>query len=224
MVPAVRLRRHGPQPASAAADTIRPLLYGDLPLDEWPPGDGSDGGEPWQSFVRAREALANGDQDHAVELWRSIARTPGLESRHVLQAWSLLRRQGMRPSADEATVVHGVVCEVAVGEGHDVLAVYADGSARYLNHSGKVVVADVEGGPVAAAAEAVLSAAQPLGTVVGLWDQPELPAVPSGHARLLLLTPGGFRFGQGPQAALWQEPMAGAVLDAATHLMLVLTR
>ena len=118
--------------------------------------------------------------------------------------------------------MHGVVCEIAVGEDHDVLAVYADGSSRYLNHSGKVVVA--EGGPEGASAtDTVMTAAQPLGKLIGLWDQPLLPAVPNGHARLLLLTPGGFRFGQGPQAALWQEPMAGAVLNAATQLMLVLT-
>jgi hypothetical protein len=220
IVSSVRLRRQGPVPPSSAADSIRPFLYGDLPMEQWPPADDSTSGEPWQSFIRARTAVATGHPDQAVQLWLSIARAPGLESRQVLQAWSLLRRQAVTPSATESDVVHGVVCEIAVGDGHDVLAAYRDGSSRYLNHAGKIVVA--EGGQQPAV-NAVMHAAEPLGKVIGLWDQPALPAVPNGHARLLLLTPGGFRFGQGPQDALWHEPMAGPVLNAATQLMLILT-
>ncbi len=222
-LPVVRLRRQGPRQPTSPADSIRPFLYGDLPLGQWPPDDESTGDEPWQSFIRARNALAGGQPDVAVKLWLSIARTTNLESRQTLQAWSFLRRQGMAPSADESPVVHGVICEIAVGDGHDVLAIYKDGSSRYLNHSGRIIVA--QGGPPqsALAANAVITAAEPLGNVIGLWDQPTLPTVPSGHARLLLLTPGGFRFGQGPQDALWQEPMAGPVISAATQLLLILT-
>jgi hypothetical protein len=192
-------------------------------MNQWPPDEDLAGGEPWSSFIRARNALASEQPDEAIQLWLSIARAPDLESRQVLQAWSLLRRQGVVPQADESSVVHGVVCEIAVADGHDVLAVYKDSSSRYLNHSGKVIVA--EGGPpqAAQAANAVMTAAAPLGNVIGLWDQPALPALPRGHGRLLLLTPGGFRFGQGPQDALWQEPMAGPVLSAATQLLRILT-
>jgi hypothetical protein len=141
----------------------------------------------------------------------------------VLQAWTFLRRQGITPGEDEAEVVHGVVCEIAVGDGHDVLAVYRDGSSRYLNHSGNVLV--VEGKPplTLAPTAAVIATAEPLSHEIGLWDQELLPDLPSGHARLLLLTPGGFRFGQGPQTLLWNEPLAGAVLNAATRLLQVIT-
>ena len=192
-------------------------------MNQWPPDEDSTSGEPWRSFIAARNAFASGRTDQAIQLWLSIARAPDLESRQVLQAWSLLRRQGVAPSADESAVVHGVVCEIAVADGHDVLAVYKDGSSRYLNYSGKVIVAEGGSPQAVLAANAVLAAAAPLGNVIGLWDQPALPAVPNGHARLLLLTPGGFRFGQGPQDALWQEPMAGPVLSAATQLLLFLT-
>jgi hypothetical protein len=220
---AVRLRRQGPVPQSSAADSIRPFLYGDVPIEQWPPTDESPSGEPWQSFIRARTAVGTGHPDQAVQLWLSIARAPGLESRQVLQAWSLLRRHGVTPSAAESDVVHGVVCVIAVGDSHDVLAAYKDGSSRYLNHAGKIVAAEGGKQPAVLAVHAVMHAAEPLGKVIGLWDQPALPAVPSGHARLLLLTPGGFRFGQGPQDALWHEPMAEPVLNAATQLMLILT-
>jgi hypothetical protein len=55
--------------------------------------------------------------------------------------------------------------------------------------------------------------------MVGTWEEPDLPALPVDHARLLLLTPGGFRFGQGPPDSLWADPGAAAVLDAATALL-----
>jgi hypothetical protein len=141
--------------------------------------------------VLARNALESGHADEATRLWLSIARSPDLESRQVLQAWTFLRRQGITPGEDEAEVVHGVVCEVAVGDGHDILAVYRDGSSRYLNYSGKVVV--VEGGSPSALAAAVvvIATAEPLGHEIGLWEQELLPDLPKGDARLLLLTPGG---------------------------------
>ena len=192
-------------------------------MHQWPPAGSPDRGEPWHSFVLARNALEGGQVEEAIQLWLSIARSPDQESRHVLQAWTLLRRQGIKPGEDEAEVVHGVVCEIAVGRGHDVLAVYRDGSSRYLNHSGKVAV--VDGGPPSAlaAAAAVIATAVPLGHEIGLWDQEVLPDLPRGDARLLLLTPGGFRFGQGAQTALWSEPAVAALLNAATQLLQVVT-
>ena len=207
----------------SAADSLRPLLLGNVPVGEWPPKDREDQDEPWQSFVAARDALAAGHTDEAVKAWTKIASTPSRESRQVLQAWTFLRSQGVVPSGTEAERVLGVVCDVAVGKQHDVLAAYRDGSARYLNHSGKVVVAD--GGPaeVIAAVAGIIGVASPLGALIGVWDRPELPAVGVGQGRLLLLTPGGFRFGQGPQDALWKDEVAGPVLNAATGLMQLLT-
>ncbi|MCW2674490.1 MAG: hypothetical protein JWP14_3079 [Frankiales bacterium] len=220
----MRLRRDKSQVPETAADTLRPLLLGNVPVGEWPPQDREVEDEPWQSFVAARDALAGGHDDEAVQIWTRIASTPSLESRQVLQAWTFLRAQGVLPSGTEAERVLGVVCDVAIGRQHDVLAAYSDGSSRYLNHSGKAVVA--EGGPaeVTAATEAVIAAAAPLGAVIGVWDEPDLPAVAAGQGRLLLLTPGGFRFGHGPQDVLWKDAAAGPVLSAATGLMQLLTR
>jgi hypothetical protein len=223
-LPFVRLRRTPPEPPSTAASALRPLLYGDVPIGEWPPPGTPETTEPWLSFVRARDAFARGQSDEAARLWLAIARTPGLESRQTLQAWAMLRGVGVSPEDSEASVVHGVVCEIPVATGHDVLAVYRDGSARYVNYSGKVAVLEPPSSPALhAAAVAVIVAAGPLGAVVGLWDGDELPAIPSGHARLVLLTPGGFRFGQGSPAALWNDPSGGTVLTRATQLVMLLT-
>ena len=61
--------------------------------------------------------------------------------------------------------------------------------------------------------------AQAIADVTGTWDQPALPPVPVGHARVMVLTPGGPHFGQGPAAALLADPMAGRFLAAATSLL-----
>jgi hypothetical protein len=64
---------------------LRSLLFGDAPMDSWPPDDAADG-EPWTSFVEARAAIGRGDRDVAIERWRAIAALPEVESRHVAQA------------------------------------------------------------------------------------------------------------------------------------------
>jgi hypothetical protein len=208
-----------PQPDAAGA--LYPLLLGDRSLDEWP--DGELGTDPWSLFVSARSAFRAGTGDAAARIWRSIAARTDVESRHVLQAWTFLRLVGMQPSSDEAETVHGVVCEVPVDGGHDVLAAYRDGSSRYLNYTGSAVVVDQSPPAAVRAARTMIEAAAPVAQVVGTWDDPVLPELPSGHARLLLLTPGGFRFGQGPPDSLWSDPGAAAVLDAATALLQLIT-
>jgi hypothetical protein len=203
------------------ADTLRPLLYGDMPVDEFPVVDDANG-EPWVSFVAARTALHAGAVDDAVAAWRRIAELPGAESRVTLQAWTFLRDHGVAPPADVATTVLGVVVEVPVDGGRDVLAAYRDGSARYLNHSGRVLVAEAGVESITAPVAEVIAAAEPLAAVVGVWDQPALPDLGPGDSRLLLLTPAGFRFGQGPDAQLRQDPSAAPLFDAATRLLVAL--
>lgn len=206
---------------TSAADALHPLLYGDQPLDQWPVGDDHEA-EPWASFVRARRHLADGDQDLAVRAWAAVAHEESLESRNRLQAWHFLRSINVHP--DEELVAHqawGVVVEVPVDGGHDVLAAYRVGGVRYLNHAGgATVVEEGQGGEELLTALAkLLTAGQALADVLGPWTEGALPEVPTDHTRLLVLTPGGHRFGQGPDEALRQEPLAEALFAAATELL-----
>ena len=197
-----------------------PLLFGDVDLDEWPPA-GEVSAEPWKSFERARELLRSGDQGAAGREWQRIASLHGIESRHTLQAWHFLREVGTQPPDDVAPRVLGVVAEVAVSGGHDVLAAYRDGSVRYLNYTGKVLVveADVAPAELAHAVDAWLRIAETLAQVVGVWDQPKLPPLPAGDTRITMLTPGGLRFGQGPDRALRADAGTAAYLAAATLVL-----
>lgn len=220
----MRFRRDR-QGAPTAADSLRLLLFGDRPVDEWPPPETVADGEPWASFVRARESQRSGDEHAAVEMWSDIAAQQAIESRHVLQAWHFLRAAGVSPAPETASYVLAAVAEVSVKTGHDLLVAYRDGGVRYLNHSGKVAI--VEGAADLAVTEATrawLAVADELASTVGVWDQPQLPPLPSGDSRIMMLTPEGPRFGQGPDSLLRTDAGATAFLSAATNVLVAVTR
>jgi hypothetical protein len=211
------LMRFGSRKTSGAAASLVPTLYGDAPLSAWPPDE--SGEEPWASFVEARRLAAAGDTGGASAIWRRIAETEGLEPRHTLQAWHFLGSAGVRPPESVAADVYGVVAQVPVSGGHDLLVAYRDGAARYLNHSGSVAVVEPPAPDgLAAAITAWLAEGSRLSAAIGPWEGP-LPDVPKRHARILMLTPSGPRFGQGPFADLSADPMASAFLDAATAVL-----
>lgn len=218
--PQVRFRQGKP----TAIDSLRPLLYGDVPMSSWPTAGDTYAGEPWNSFVQARSFAESGDVASAQGIWRRIATTENIESRHVLQAWHYLRASGVLPPDDVAATVLGALAEVPMSGAHDVLAAYADGSVRYLNHSGKVAVVEPPAPEELGRATAEWRAiAGQLSSAIGPWEG-SMPALPPGHARVMMLTPSGPRFGQGPYDALSGDAAAGAFLTAAARVLQIVVR
>jgi hypothetical protein len=210
----------GPASQSPGAGAVlAPLLFGDLPLDQWPSADTPAQGAPWDSFIAARAELSAGNRDEAIRLWLHITTLADVESRHVLQAWTFLRQVGIAPDAEHAKEVLGVVVSVPVQHGHDVLAAYRDGSVRYVNFSGAVVVVNDAPPTVAAAARELSEKGRILVGRIGPWTEPRLPPLASGEARLMVLTPSGPHFGQAAFSAMGSDPMARPVLDAAFQLL-----
>jgi hypothetical protein len=214
------LRRKRPADSGSAEDPsgLRRFIFGDCDVDDWPAEDSETTGEPWQTFDSARTALHRGDTHEAERLWRAIATMPGIESRHVLQAWHFLRSIGVSPEDDVSKIALGAVAEVAVPQGHDLLAAYQDGSVRYLNFSGAVAVIDAPLRAVQAPAREMLSIGEAIARAIGPWEGP-LPEAPGGHSRISVLTPPGPHFGQGADAALRADNSAAAFLDAATRTL-----
>src|SRR5207247_7904449 len=115
-----------------------------------------------------------------------------MDTRRTLQAWHFLRQAGQPPPADRARLVLGAAIEMPVPAGRDLLVAYRDGSARYLNYSGKVLLWEARSdAEIEAAITGWLAVGQVIADATGVWDQPSLPPVPPGQARLLMLTPGG---------------------------------
>ena len=196
-----------------------PLLFGDCPLDQWPGSGTPTPGAPWDSFVQARQAFAEGHADQAVQLWQAIAVLPDVESRHILQAWTFLRAAGIQPTPELAKFVLGVIACIPVRNGHDVLAAYQDGSIRYVNFSGAAVVLDDVPPSLVRPAREMLDRGRDLVGQIGPWTRPQLPPLPAGAARLMVLTPSGPHFGQGPFDILSTDPTARPFLDTALALL-----
>jgi hypothetical protein len=198
------------------AATVIDTLFGDVPSEEWPPGD--DAGEfPWTAFVAARR-----DPERAVELWRQIAAAE-VEPRHVAQAWHFLRGRGVQPPPEEAGRVLGLIVEIGLKHGVDVLAVYADRSIRYYNYAGGGLLLDEAPEEQVELVDALLTSAAEVVAQTGPWEGAR-PAPPGNKAaRLNFLTPGGLHFGQGPVKKLAKDPLAGPLLQGATLLLSELT-
>lgn len=92
----------------------------------------------------------------AIAIWSDIAASPGLESRHYLQAWTFLRQAGHPPPTDGAKRALGVVAEMPVQNAHDVLAAYQDGSCRFGQGPQQPMMADPAASSFVGAATALL--------------------------------------------------------------------
>jgi hypothetical protein len=196
----------------------RDLLFGDLPSSEWPRGEGARG-EPWGSFVEARRLLQEGGTAKAVETLQRILAMPDLESRHYLQAWHHLRSVGVQPSAEDGKRVYGVVVEVSLEQGLDIVAAYADLSARYFNYSGSSVIWDRPNPSLDEAVQRLLEAGRAVVKRIGPWEEARPPAPKKGDARISFLTPSGLHFGQAKLEQLSRDPLGGPVIARAIQLM-----
>jgi hypothetical protein len=199
---------------------IRELLFGDVPLSEWRSRDQSgDSLEPWSGFASVRLALEKSQPAAAIDILRELLSRPNLESRQYLQIWHFLRQLGLQPNGVEASRVHGVVLEVHLPGGLDTLATYADRSARYINHGGRLIVWETRDESIDRLIDKVVQVGQLVAEAIGPWKEARRPAPARGHARLNMLTPSGLHFGEGPFEALSQDPMGGLMIAAGAELM-----
>lgn len=175
--------------------------------------------EPWLSFTRAKAASDSGNRQEAIGILREITARPSLESRHYLQAWHFLRQFGEQPSPEISKNVLGVVIEVFMPGGLDLLAAYHDHCARYYNFSGAGVVWERPNDSLDSAIDEILGEAGNLVMLIGPWDKPRPPAPPVGHGRINILTPSGLHFGQGPLNAMARDQRGGKIFALCTALM-----
>ena len=214
-------KKEKPTQASSPV-TIRDTLFGDLPISEWP-RDPHTTGEPWVSFLQARNHVDAKNNAAAIAVLKKITETPGLESRHYLQAWHFLRQLGVNPPDDKAKIVYGVVVEVGMQNGADIVAAYTDGTARYLHHLGGGEIWERPDSSLDAPIQALLAAGQKVAGYIGPWEQ-ERPGEPEhGNVRLNMLTPSGLHFGYGEFKTLSEVPMGNAILSPAAQLLQGLT-
>ena len=96
----------------------------------------------------------------------------------------------------------GVIVDVLLQQGLDVLAAFSEGVVRYLNQSGKVAIFEGEQNPVEGLTKELVAVSQPVVNQIGPWDKQRLPPPVAGNVRMTFLVSDGLYFGEGPCARL----------------------
>lgn len=198
---------------------MRNTLFGDMPLEQWPQEGAASEEPPWSVFVQARRHLAAGDKGGAITCWQRVVDDPTLEPRHHLQAWHFLRQHGVQPAPEQAQQLLGVVLEVSMPGGLDLLAAYPDYSARYYNFSGASIIWEHPDTSLDAQIDQLLEASRRVVERIGPWDKPRPGPPGKDEVRLNFLTPSGLHFGQGPMGVLSKDAMGGPVIHTGGLLM-----
>jgi hypothetical protein len=199
---------------------IRNTLFGDVALkDVVRSHPKMTLAEPWAAFKRARDLRDAGDVEGAKRELRPVLKTPELETRIFLQTWHNLRELGEKPPQDRAKEVLGIVVEVGMPKGLDLVAAYRDHRARYFNYSGAGVLWERRDESLDGLIDELLTAGSVVAEAIPAWAQPRPPEPKKGNVRINLLTPSGIHLGQGPTEALNQDAMGGPILSAAYGLM-----
>ena len=169
----------------------------------------------WTLLSKAAEHVRQGEVGRAVEVLLEVARNPKMETRILLWSWAALRCLGAYPKSYEADDIKGVVIQVPMESGVDVLAAYVDGTARYVNHSGKAIVSEITDASITAIIRKLFESCKDLRGVVA--------AASPNHSvkdlvRVTLLTFNGNRFAEASMQSLASSPI-NQVLSVGAELM-----
>jgi len=159
------------------------------------------------------------DEKAGISDLNKIAADPGMESRARALAYHILRSKG---NAVDKKEVLGIIVEVGLDEGLDVLAAYKDGTARFINHVEKIIVWETATDQSQALVKNLFAEGLQVVKNIGPWDKDRLPAPGTGDIRISFVVADGLYFGQGPFEVLEKDKMGGPVIRAATQLMVYL--
>jgi hypothetical protein len=148
---------------------------------------------PWILLINAFVNIKNGNTDEARRLLRAVTLI-SKDTLVQLWAWHNLRQLGRMPSAALAQQVLGMIIEVPYENGAEILASYADGTARYINHSGAMILWEDFDETITPLIYEGLKMAHPVGDPIERHiDRP----ISEGNIRLTILMPGGMSVWEG---------------------------
>ena len=148
---------------------------------------------PWVLLIAAFVQLKNGNEEEARRLLRAVTLI-SKDTLVQLWAWHNLRLLGRNPATGMAQQVMGIVIEVPYEKDTEILASYADGTARYINHSGAMIIWEDFDTTITPLIYEGLKMARPLGIST---DRRIARPLAESDIRLTILTPGGMTVWEG---------------------------
>lgn len=175
---------------------------------------------PWSNFVEANKALKKNDKATAIGLLKQVAATEGLATRLYLQAWHSLRSLGELPPEPLRVQIQSFIIEKHMDQGLDIIAAYADHTARYWSYTGAGIALDARDPEIDPLIDNLLSIGQEIMKTIGLDQTDNLPVPAQGNTRLFMTGFGGSCLGEGPSIHLIRDLMAGYAISAGNNLMM----
>lgn len=186
------------------------MLFCDMP-ECFGPEEGREKAYPWNILLSPNPSMN--------ELLQ-VTEDAASETRIKLLAYNLLANAGYPVQKKELL---GVIIEVGLDDGLDVLAAYEDGTARYINQSEKIVIWESPDVHSQELIDNLFDSGLHIVQRIGPWNKERLAQPAAGEVRLSFLVSDGLYFGQGPFNALAQDAMGGPVIEAGYQLMSFLT-
>ena len=113
-----------------------------------------------------------------------------------------------------------VIVEMGLDSGLDVLASFNNGTARYINQTGKMLIWETTADETLnMLTKDLFLKSRNVVDQIGPWDKPRRPYPTKGNVRITFLVSDGLYFGEGPIDILFNDPLASPALTAATELM-----
>jgi len=138
------------------------------------------------------------------------------ESRMKILAYNKLAASGKK--IDKKDLL-GVIVEVGLDNGLDVVASFKDGTARYINYTGKIIIWETTDEKSNALTAELFRNSENVVKQIGPWDKPRRPAPTKGNVRITFLVSDGLYFGEAPMKVLFSDPLASPALNSAMALM-----
>ena len=148
--------------------------------------------------------------------YQKIIDDPNSDSRLKVLAYNRQRAKGHKSEKKELL---GVVIEVGLDDGLDVLASFSDGTARYINQTGKMIIWETTDETSNKLTKDLFTKSEEIIKQIGPWDQPRQPYPTKGMVRITFLVSDGLYFGEGPMDILFNDPLASPALTSGTELM-----
>ncbi len=196
--------RHRPYQDELADRLYNLLFCDDLELARREPGPLTG---PWR--------LLMGPPPRSSAL-QTIAAASNADSRARALAASLLRARG---ASIVLPCTLGVIVEVALPQGLEPLAAYADGAVRYIDATGDAAVFDSGPDETRKLAREMVAHGEAFARHRDVWLQPRLPPPRGGELRISVLVSDGIRFIDGSFASLQADPDVANVVGRATRLL-----
>lgn len=129
---------------------------------------------------------------------------------------------GHKPAKKE---LFAVIVEIGLDGGLDVLASFSNGTARYINQAGKILIWESPYDTTTNdLTRDLFDKGRQIIARIGPWDKTRKAHPVKGITRITFLVSDGLYFGEGPTTVLFNDSFSGPALLSATKLLQYLTQ